>query len=451
MFLPVGLDEENPRLPKATLALIGINFFIYLFTSRLEGGGLEALYAFFGLVPARVLAPDLILWYKTFPFLTAMFIHGGFLHVAGNCLFLYLFGCPLENRFGPRKLVYFYLASGLYAGLFYVCCQWQDPLPVIGASGAVCGLMGAVLLLMPLARLRLLWLWITPFYSSIVVVPAYAFLGLYFLAQLALGLLDVETGVAYWGHVGGFVGGLALSHLILTGALRQPLKRRRGILLVGRNRARPETPRVTTFEQVKATLAGFATTRTLRRVGVALAAFYVLLLGNFYILGLTGRQSVAAAFLEFFVVIMPVVYFVYLALKVNSGASWLVNAILSPLIEAPGDFEVRPELFRAEALERKGDYLGAVKVYRKIFGRFPDRIDLLYRVAEIYRNKLGDTRKAAGAYRALTGHPEQGRYAYLVRHARELLPALERGEPERTGAIRVEAGDDGEDFVVERF
>ena len=126
MFLPLSATNDKIRLPIVTLTLIGINAFIFFFSSRLVGSGLDAFYNLFGLVPARVLSGDYRIWYKTFPFLTSMFVHGNLLHLAGNCLFLYVFGSELENRFGPRKYLYFYLLSGIYCGLFYVACEWQS-------------------------------------------------------------------------------------------------------------------------------------------------------------------------------------------------------------------------------------------------------------------------------------------------------------------------------------
>ncbi len=112
-----------------------MNFLIYFFTSRLYGAGLEAFYDFFGLTPSRVLSPDFIIWYKTFPFLTSMFVHGDLLHVAGNCLFLYVFGSELENRFGARKYLYFYLLSGIYSGLFYLPVTGNRRSASLGRAG----------------------------------------------------------------------------------------------------------------------------------------------------------------------------------------------------------------------------------------------------------------------------------------------------------------------------
>ncbi len=453
MFLPLAVDDDSVKLPKATLTLIGINVFIYIFSSRLEGAGFDAFCSFFGLVPARVLAADFILWYKIFPFLTSMFVHGSFLHLAGNCLFFYIFGCALENRFGSRRLVYFYLLSGLYAGLFYICCRWQSPIPVIGASGAISGLMGAVLVLMPRARIRLLFMSFVPFYARIIAVPAYVFLGLDFLMQLAFGLSKIETGVAYWGHVGGFVGGLALSPLVLSGAFRRPRKAHKGrILIVGRGRPKPRLPYTDVMiGHTHAFFAGLVRTKTVMRLGAAILIYYVLVIGNFYVLGLSARRSLLGGLIEFFGIIFPFFYFLYLRKSVEDGLSFFVSALLSPLYEVKSEHEVRPDIYRAQSLERREDYLGAVKAYRRIFSQFPDRIDILYRIAEIYRGKLNDTGKALGAYRALLAYPEEGRYGYLVRHARELIDILERGEPARVEPIGLDGIQEEEEFVVGRF
>ncbi len=284
MLFPLSSHSDKIRLPRATLALVGLNFLIYFFTSRLYGAGLEAFYDFFGLTPSRVLSPDFIIWYKTFPFLTSMFVHADFLHVAGNCLFLYVFGSALENRYGPRKYLYFYFLSGIYSGLFFVACNWQSPIGVIGASGAISGLMGGVLLLLPVKKIRFLFISLIPFYSRIVEIPAYICMGLYFIMQVLFGFLDKGSNIAYWGHVGGFVGGFALSFLVLTRPFSRPRKARKRILLLGKTRPpRPQPRHEFVWDSARAIAAGVMRSRTLFRIVVALLVVYLILLVNYYV------------------------------------------------------------------------------------------------------------------------------------------------------------------------
>ena len=452
MLLPLSAKNDKIRLPRATLTLVGLNFLIYFFTSRLYGTGLEAFYDFFGLTPSRVLSPDWIIWYKTFPFLTSMFVHGSLLHVTGNCLFLYVFGSELENRFGPRKLLYFYLLSGIYADLFHICFEWQSPIPAIGASGAISGLMGGVLVLLPLKKIRFLFISLVPFYSRIVEVPAYICMGLYFIMQVLFGLLDKGSSIAYWAHVGGFVGGFALSFLVLTRPFARPRKARKRILLLGKNRPpRPQPRHEFAWNSARAIAVGVMRSRTVFRIIVALLVMYVITLLNYYVFDLPWDWAIFYTLVESLFILFPFVYFLILNKAVHEGLSSFFGSFFSLLYEGRYEDEERPDIYKAEAFEQKGDYLGAVREYRGIFARFPDRIDILYRIAEIYRNKLKDTRKAVGAYKALLKYPEEGKYAYCVRHAREMIEILEKGTPEHPEPIGVDETETDDDFIISKF
>jgi membrane associated rhomboid family serine protease len=452
MLLPLSAKSDKIRLPRVTLTLIGLNFLVYFFTSRLWGAGLEAFYNFFGLVPARVLSPDFIIWYKTFPFLTSMFVHGSLLHVTGNCLFLYVFGSELENRFGPRKYLYFYLLSGIYADLFYICCEWQSPIPAIGASGAISGLMGGVLLLLPLKRIRFLFISLFPFYSRIVEVPAYICMGLFFIMQVLFAFFDKGSNTAYWAHVGGFVGGFALSFLVLTRPFAHPRKARKRILLLGKTRPPHPQPRHEfVWNSARAIVAGVMRSRTVFRITVALFIVYLILLLNFYLFGMSFRRAFWYTLFESLTILFPFVYFLILNKAVHEGLSSLFGSFFSLLYEGRYDHIQRPDIYKAEHFEQKGDYLSAVREYRRLFSKFPDRIDILYRIAEIYRTKLKDTRKAVGAYKALLKYPQEGKYAYCIRHAGELIEILEKETPEHPEPIAVDDVKTEGDFTVGRF
>jgi membrane associated rhomboid family serine protease len=452
MLLPLSAKNDKIRLPRATLTLVGLNFLIYFFTSRLYGAGLEAFYDFFGLTPARVLAPDFIIWYKTFPFLTSMFVHADLLHVTGNCLFLYVFGSELENRFGARKFLYFYFLSGIYSGLFYVVCHWQSPIGVIGASGAISGLMGGVLVLLPLKKIRFLFISLFPFYSRIVEIPAYICMGLFFIMQVLFAFFDKGSNVAYWGHVGGFVGGFALSFLVLTRPFAHPRKPRKRILLLGKTRPpRPQPRHEFAWNSARAIAVGIMRSRTVFRIIVALLVVYLILLVNYYVFNLPWDWAIFYTLVEALLILFPFVYFLILNKAVHEGISSVFGSFFSLLYEGRYDGEEKPDIYKAEAFEQKGDYLAAVRGYRGIFARFPDRIDILYRIAEIYRNKLKDTRKALGAYKALLTYPEEGKYAYCVRHAREMIEILGKETPEHPEAIEIDESGPDDDFIISKF
>jgi membrane associated rhomboid family serine protease len=440
MLLPISAGDEKIKPPVVTLALVALNFLIYFLSLTLEGSGLENFYRDFGLTPGYVLSGDYGIWYKTAPFLTSMFVHGSLLHLVGNCLFLYVFGSELENRFGQARYLVFYLLSGIYAGLFYIVCHWQSTIGVIGASGAIAGLMGAVIILLPLARIRIVFVSFFPFFLRIIRVPAYICVGLFFVMQVVFALLDTGSNIAYWAHVGGFVGGFALSVLVLTRPFKHaPARRKRNLLILGRSRPERRSPRhETVLGYIHAITSGIVRSGSFLTIVASVGVFFVILLVNFYVFGASAQRSFWVTVIEFLLFVFPLIYIVFLSRSVHGGLSSFFGSFFSFLYEGRRDHEERPELYRAQSLERREDYLGAIREYRRIFARFPERIDILYRIAEIYRNNVKDMPKAAGSYRALVKYPEEGPYAYCVRHARELLEIIERETLEHPEAVGVE-------------
>ena len=172
---------------------------------------------------------------------------------------------------------------------------------------------------------------------------------------------------------------------------------------------------------------------------------------NFYVFDLPSDWASFYTLVESLFILFPFVYFLILNKAVHEGISSFFGSFFSLLYEGRYDDEERPDIYKAEAFEQKGDYLGAVREYRSIFARFPERIDILYRIAEIYRNKLKDTRKAVGAYKALLKYPEEGKYAYCVRHAREMIEILEKGTPEHPEPIGVDGTETDDDFIISKF
>jgi rhomboid family protein len=155
---------------------------------------------------------------------TAMFMHGGFLHIIGNMLFLWIFGNNIEDAMGPLKFIAFYLLSGVAALALQVAFNPDSTVPTIGASGAIAGVLGGYILLYP--RARVLTLIFLIFFVTLIEVPAVVMLGLWFLEQIYFGAADLSDptggGVAYFAHVGGFAFGLIFIRVFATRGPRAP-------------------------------------------------------------------------------------------------------------------------------------------------------------------------------------------------------------------------------------
>jgi len=205
MFIP--LKDENPvsRFPYVTIFFIVLNIVIF-FYQILSPQGLAHFVYKMGAIPYE------ITHFRTVPFfprisppltlVTSMFLHGSFLHLFGNMLYLWIFGNNIEDFLGSFRFVLFYLVSGLGASLIHIVFNPGSQVPMIGASGAVAGILGAYLILYPGARiLTLVFIWILP-------IPAAFILGLWFFGQVLN--IGIGGGVAWWAHIGGFLIGIAL-------------------------------------------------------------------------------------------------------------------------------------------------------------------------------------------------------------------------------------------------
>jgi len=140
--------------------------------------------------------------------ITSMFLHGGLLHLFGNMLYLYIFGDNIEDMCGHLSFFVFYIFSGILASSAFALTAWGSKVPAVGASGAISGVLGGYIVLFPKVRIKtavtLGW------FIRLINVPAYVMIGFWFAYQFLLALVTVETGVAYWAHVGGFAAGAAL-------------------------------------------------------------------------------------------------------------------------------------------------------------------------------------------------------------------------------------------------
>ncbi len=218
----IPLRDTNPSrsFPFITIILIIVNVVIFLFELYL-GKHLNELLSYFALIPAKYfyLATKGGFNYieRFYPFITSQFLHGGWLHMIGNVWFLWIFGDNVEDRLGHSKFLLFYLLCGIAAGFTHVYTNPSSPVPTIGASGAIAGVMGAYTILFP--RARVLTLVPIFFFIQFVELPAFIFLGIWFLIQFFSGTLALASGgaysgVAWWAHIGGFVVGVILIILL---------------------------------------------------------------------------------------------------------------------------------------------------------------------------------------------------------------------------------------------
>ncbi len=213
----IPLRDDNPTTiqPVVTIILIVLCALIFLWQLSLGSRGFEAAVMSLGVIPAtllggKTLPPELALVPPTVTVFTSMFLHGGWMHLIGNMLYLWIFGNNVEDAMGHARFVIFYLLCGVAAVFAQSLPNVTSTVPMIGASGAISGVLGAYLLLYPHARVLVL----LPlgFYTQLVHLPAMAVLGFWFVLQLiSTALSDPQAGgVAFGAHIGGFVAGMIL-------------------------------------------------------------------------------------------------------------------------------------------------------------------------------------------------------------------------------------------------
>ena len=222
------LRDENPTeiFPIFTLLLIAANVAVWFYVqgAGMDPGTLQQAVCTYGAIPSEItgqtrpLPPELreyglvcpqggITWVAI---LTSMFLHGGWLHLIGNMWFLWIFGNNIEDSMGHLRFVLFYVLTGIAAAAGHILSTPGSQVPIVGASGAISGIMGAYLVLYP--RVRVYTLFIIIIIIRVIPVPAWVMLGYWFLIQLLSGTATgaAEAGVAFWAHIGGFVAGVAL-------------------------------------------------------------------------------------------------------------------------------------------------------------------------------------------------------------------------------------------------
>lgn len=219
-MLPIHDENPSGRTPWVTYALIAACVSVFLYQLSLGERGLERFFYTFAVVPKELFAdfaraasgrPVGVLDFA--PLLTNMFMHGGWMHLGGNMLFLYIFGDNVEDRMGHIPYLIFYVFCGVAASLAHAYSGPSSSLPSLGASGAIGGVLGAYILLHPAARVTTLVF--LGFLITTMRIPAFVFLGIWFLMQSIQGLAALgapstaaEGGTAWWAHIGGFLAGM---------------------------------------------------------------------------------------------------------------------------------------------------------------------------------------------------------------------------------------------------
>ncbi len=223
-MIPLPVSDDNPRrsFPIATVVLIAANAVVWIYEL---GHGVTLSTLDYGLIPSwllhgtregRLVLPQVgvVVLHQEVPVpwtvLTSMFMHGSWVHIIGNMWFLWIFGDNVEDIAGKIGYLAFYLVSGLAAAGMQIVAGPDSTVPMVGASGAIAGILGAYVYLFPRARVRCLWILI--FYVTFIDLPAWLLLGLWFVSQF---FLPLGSGVAWMAHVGGFVTGIVLALIFL--------------------------------------------------------------------------------------------------------------------------------------------------------------------------------------------------------------------------------------------
>ena len=236
-MIPIRDTTPSKSVPVVNNTIIGIN--VVFFLVQLAQGPAQGHFVYlYGLVPAKFTIPQVSAYFSfgqnILSLFTFMFLHGGFMHLIGNMWTLYIFGDNVEDRLGAARYIVFYLLCGLASGMSHLLLNAHSNIPTIGASGAIAGVMGAYFILYP--RSRILTLIPIIFIPWFVEIPAFFFLGIWFVLQFlnAAGSSGQAGGIAWWAHIGGFVFGILFlklfDHIPATGVtdrLRRATEKKR--------------------------------------------------------------------------------------------------------------------------------------------------------------------------------------------------------------------------------
>jgi len=213
-MIPLRDTTKSGSFPIMNTAFIALNIAVFIYEFWITNDTRLFLYRY-GLVPAIVTTGlEIGVINRVYPFFTSMFLHAGWMHILGNMIFLYIFGDNIEHRMGHIKYLFFYILTGTIAALIQFLISIKSTVPIIGASGAISGVLGAYLLFFPKSRI----LTVVPilFFIRLIHLPATVFIFVWFLIQFLGGISSVGRasdvgGVAFWAHLGGFAAGLILA------------------------------------------------------------------------------------------------------------------------------------------------------------------------------------------------------------------------------------------------
>jgi membrane associated rhomboid family serine protease len=208
-MIPLRDELRSSTRPYVTYLILAVNVAVFIYETAL-GRNANDFILRFGAVPQNIFHPSGPAVY--FTLISSMFIHAGFMHILGNMLFLWVFSDNVEDRIGHVKYLFFYLACGITGALAHGLTAPNSLVPMVGASGAISGVLGAYILFYP--RARVMALIPLGFFMRMTYLPSIVFLGIWFLYQLLLGVLSIGVGgggVAYFAHIGGFAAGLLIA------------------------------------------------------------------------------------------------------------------------------------------------------------------------------------------------------------------------------------------------
>ena len=218
-MFPLWDEIPTKKFPLITIFFIIINCVVYYYQVFIVSDGVNFVYSF-GLIPYEISHHIDLFPYGPTPIyltmLTSMFMHGSFIHLFGNMLYLWIFGNNIEDYLGTLKFFIFYLLSGFFAALTQILIGPNSNIPMIGASGAVAGVLGAYFILFPKSRITTLFIF--GFFIRLIKIPALFVLGVWIVFQLFYGFSNLafqgsQAGVAWFAHIGGFMGGIILINL----------------------------------------------------------------------------------------------------------------------------------------------------------------------------------------------------------------------------------------------
>ncbi|MDD2352403.1 MAG: rhomboid family intramembrane serine protease [Candidatus Caldatribacteriota bacterium] len=219
-MFPLWDEMPTKRIPVITIILIIINSLVYYYQFFIVTDSIRFIYSF-GLTPFEISQGVDIIPYGPSPIyltiVSSMFMHGSFVHLFGNMLYLWIFGNNIEDYLGKIKFTIFYFLSGIFAAFTQILISPQSQVPMIGASGAVAGVLGAYFILFPKSRITTLIFF--GFFIRLIKMPALFVLGIWIIFQLLYGFSNIslqgaDAGVAWFAHIGGFIGGIILIKLI---------------------------------------------------------------------------------------------------------------------------------------------------------------------------------------------------------------------------------------------